>query len=160
MATLTFAAACSDGGSNDAAPDNGGTEVDATPPAPANARDDVDREAGAAVELPDHLPVEVAPGGKIDGVFEPSPGTAQSTWVARVLYPEGTYEDVAAFYDEHLTELGLDVENGSAGPTRWRWSWSASSDGTVEAGSVLLRRSDRYFGGADVLEISWTEAQE
>jgi hypothetical protein len=165
LLVLTLAlAACSSGDGDDG--DTLG-ETDATPPAAdtpvdsaaSNDEDEADGEGDDAgsTTLPDHLPIEVAPGGEVNGVFEPVPGTAQSTWVARVLYEEGSYDDVVAFYDEHFDEIRLDVAK-SGSPTRYRWSWSAAGDGSIEAGSMSLRPSDRFFGGADVLEISWMPA--
>jgi hypothetical protein len=156
--------ACSSGDGDD---DGALAETDATPPAADTPVDSAapdddeatdDGDGAGSTELPDHLPIEVAPGGEVNGVFEPEPGTLQSTWVARVLYDEGSYEDVAAFYDEYFDDSGLSVAK-SGSPTRYRWSWSATSDGSIEAGSMTLRPSDSFFGGSDVLEISWTPSE-
>lgn len=143
-----------DGDLDEAVRDGGAAE--ATAPTLAPAEDD-ESDGGAtddvATDIPEHFPLEVAPGGEVQGVFEPTEGSLQDFWMVRVLYPEDDAEDVVAFYDDLLDDLGFLDQKLASRPDRVRWMT------TADAGIVTMKveTGDRFFPGSAILEISWNE---
>lgn len=132
--TTTTTEAVADDGAVDGTTDDGGSE-------------------SPSAEVPDHLPLELAPGGQVDAVADPTEGSLQDYWFVRVLYPEDAAEDVVAFYDDHLADLGFLDQKIASRPDRVRWLT------TPESGIVTMKvdTGQTHYPDQAVLEISWNE---
>lgn len=108
------------------------------------------QEEVVTFDVPEHLPIEIAPGGQVNGLFEPVAGTAQDHWVLRVTYPEGDAAEVVAFYDQQLEGLGiLDQKLEGGNSTRWTTTDTQIVTMTLKTGSL-------YYPGSAVFEVGWS----
>jgi hypothetical protein len=133
--------------------------TDASPPVATAATTPSDAVAsptddGAALALPEDLPVGVPDGGKVENIAEPAAGTLQDKTVVRMSYPDGVFDDVVVFYDEWFADNDIEVES-TPGTNRHRWSWTVEIDATPRMQMIVLTTGGSHDLGGSTLNIHY-----